>query len=354
MNIKELRTKIDKIDSDILQLLDERMDFVHEIGLIKSASKESVYRPEREKEIIERLSALSKGKLNPESIKAIFQEIFAAARNIELPERVAYLGPEGSFTHQAAESNFGSQSEYLPLNSIKAVFDSLNSKKAKYGIIPLENNQEGIVQETVDFLGVSKLKIISELHLSISFSFATRSKDLSKIKSIYSKDIAFKQCKEFIENYFSEEIDCIPVNSTSAAVSYADKKPDSAAICSRFAAVQKGVPILYDRIEDSKDNHTRFVVLSLSQNDVISKKDKTSILVNLSDGHGVLAEFLQEFHDAKINLTKLESRPAKKGTDFKYVFYIDFEGHYLDNNFQIIYKRYEKNIKLLGSYPRMI
>tara|TARA_B100000482_G_scaffold16196_1_gene10978 strand:+ start:933 stop:1997 length:1065 start_codon:yes stop_codon:yes gene_type:complete len=354
MNIKELRTKIDKIDSDILQLLDERMDFVHEIGLIKSASKESVYRPEREKEIIERLSALSKGKLNPESIKAIFQEIFAAARNIELPERVAYLGPEGSFTHQAAESNFGSQSEYLPLNSIKAVFDSLNSKKAKYGIIPLENNQEGIVQETVDFLGVSKLKIISELPLSISFSFATRSKDLSKIKSIYSKDIAFKQCKEFIENYFSEEIDCIPVNSTSAAVSYADKKPDSAAICSRFAAVQKGVPILYDRIEDSKDNHTRFVVLSLSQNDVISKKDKTSILVNLSDGHGVLAEFLQEFHDAKINLTKLESRPAKKGTDFKYVFYIDFEGHYLDNNFQIIYKRYEKNIKLLGSYPRMI
>ena len=354
MNIKELRTKIDKIDSDILQYLDDRMDFVHEIGLIKSASKESVYRPEREKEIIERLSALSKGKLNTESIKAIFQEIFAAARNIELPERVAYLGPEGSFTHQAAESNFGSQSEYLPLNSIKAVFDSLNSKKAKYGIIPLENNQEGIVQETVDFLGVSKLKIISELTLSISFSFATRSKDLSKIKSIYSKDIAFKQCKEFIENYFSEEIDCIPVNSTSAAVSYADKKSDSAAICSRFAAVQKGVPILYDRIEDSKDNHTRFVVLSLSQNDVVSKKDKTSILVNLSDGHGVLAEFLQEFHDAKINLTKLESRPAKKGTDFKYVFYIDFEGHYLDNNFQIIYKRYEKNIKLLGSYPRMI
>tara|TARA_B100001996_G_scaffold121359_1_gene91751 strand:- start:274 stop:1338 length:1065 start_codon:yes stop_codon:yes gene_type:complete len=354
MNIKELRTKIDKIDSDILKLLDERMDFVHEIGLIKSASKESVYRPEREKEIIDRLGVLSNGKLNSESIKAIFQEIFAAARNIELPERVAYLGPEGSFTHQAAESNFGSQSEYLPLNSIKAVFDSLNSKKAKYGIIPLENNQEGIVQETVDFLGVSKLKIISELPLSISFSFATRSKDLSKIKSIYSKDIAFKQCKEFIENYFSEEIDCIPVNSTSAAVSYADKKPDSAAICSRFAAVQKGVPILYDRIEDSKDNHTRFVVLSLSQNDVVSKKDKTSILVNLSDGHGVLAEFLQEFHDAKINLTKLESRPAKKGTDFKYVFYIDFEGHYLDSNFQIIYKRYEKNIKLLGSYPRMI
>ena len=153
--LKNLRTKIDKIDSDILQLLDERMDFVHEIGLIKSASKESVYRPEREKEIIERLSALSKGKLNPESIKAIFQEIFAAARNIELPERVAYLGPEGSFTHQAAESNFGSQSEYLPLNSIKAVFDSLNSKKAKkYLNWQCKLNLKQAIQFTVDWYKV--------------------------------------------------------------------------------------------------------------------------------------------------------------------------------------------------------
>ena len=144
------------------------------------------------------------------------------------------------------------------------------------------------------------------------------------------------------------------MNSTSAAVNYAYTHDESAAICSRFAAVQKGVPILYDKIEDSKDNHTRFVILSKIQNQVISKQDKTSILVNLPDGHGVLAKFLQEFHDAKINLTKLESRPAKKGTEFKYVFYIDFEGHYLSNNFQIIYKRYKDNIKILGSYPRMI
>ena len=202
MKIEELRTKIDKIDTKILKFLNDRMDLVHEIGLIKSAAKESVYRPEREKEIIERLNSLAKGKLNKESIKAIFQEIFAVARNIELPEKISYLGPEGSFTHQAAESNFGSTSKYLPLNSIKSVFSSVQSKKTKYGIIPLENNQEGIVQETIDLLGVSNLKIISELPLSISFSFATRAKDINKIKKIYSKDIAFKQCKEFIENYF--------------------------------------------------------------------------------------------------------------------------------------------------------
>ena len=354
MKIEELRTKIDKIDASILELLNDRMDLVHEIGLIKKDSKESVYRPEREREIIIRLNKLSKGKLKTEAIKSIFQEVFSVARNIELPEKVSYLGPEGSFTHQAAETNFGSASQYLPLNSIKSVFNAIQTKKTKYGIIPLENNQEGIVQETIDLLGKSDLKIISELPMSISFSFATRSKEIKKIKKIYSKDIAFKQCKEFIDNYFSDHIEQIPVNSTSAAVKYADKQSDSAAICSRFAAVQKNVPILYDKIEDSKNNHTRFVILSSLINKVKSGNDKTSILVNLTDGHGVLAEFLQGFHDAKINLTKLESRPAKRGTEFKYVFYIDFEGHYLDKNFQIIFKRYEENIKLLGSYPRML
>ena len=219
--------------------------------------------------------------------------------------------------------------------------------------------------------------------MSISFSFATRSKEIKKIKNIYSKDIAFKQCKEFIENYFSDQIEQIPVNSTSAAVTYADKQSDSAAFETQDSVGENnnvsllGMPAendwvlyapygdksflrnaltyyLYDKIEDSKNNHTRFVILSSLVNKVKSKNDKTSVLVNLSDGHGVLAEFLQAFHDAKINLTKLESRPAKRGTDFKYVFYIDFEGHYLDNNVQIIFKAYEKNIKLLGSYPRML
>ena len=354
MNIEELRIKIDKIDSEILKLLNERMDVVHQVGVIKSAANESVYRPEREKEIIERLVDLSEGRMKKESIRPIFKEIFATARNIELPERISFLGPEGSFTHQAAESNFGSTSKYLSLNSISAVFDSVQNNQAKYGIIPLENNQEGIVQETIDLLGISKLKIIAELPMSISLSFSTRADDVKNIKKIYSKDIAFKQCKDFIDNYFDEDIELIPVNSTSAAVKFADADIKSAAICSRFASVQRNVPILFDNIEDSKNNHTRFVVLSSSENVVKSKKDKTSIIVNLTDGHGVLAKFLQEFHDAKINLTKLDSRPAKKGVDFKYIFYIDFEGHYLDSNFQIIYKRYEENIKLLGSYPRMI
>ena len=354
MNIEELRDKIDKIDTEVLSLLNDRMEVVYDVGQIKNVLNESVYRPERENAIIDRLNKDSKGRLDLKSIRAIFKEIFAASRNIELPEIISYLGPEGSFTHQAAENNFGSTSNYLALNSIKAVFNSIETKKAKYGIIPLENNQEGVVQETVDYLGQSNLSVIAELPLSISFSFATKSESVKSITKIYSKDIAFKQCKEFINEYFDDSIKCIPINSTSAAVGYANKEIKSAAICSRFAAVQRGLPVLFVFFLDSKNNHTRFIVLSSALNEIKSEKDKTSILVSLPEGHGVLAGFLQEFHDAKINLTKLESRPAKKGTDFKYIFFIDFDGHHLDNNFQIIYKRYQENIKILGSFVRTI
>lgn len=354
MNIKELRSQIDKIDNKILNLLNKRMNFVNEVGDIKKKNREPIYRPEREKEIIFRLSEVSSGKMTPASIQSIFQEIFAVARNLESQEKISYLGPEGSFTHQAAQSNFGSFSSYVALNTIKAVFESLETNKSKFGVIPLENNQEGIVQETIDFLGSSNLSIVAEMSLSISFIFATKSKNIREVEKIYSKDIAFKQCKNFIEEYFDDNIQLVPVGSTSRAVSIAYKTKNSAAICSRTAAVEKGLPILFEKIENSSKNHTRFIVLSNNHSNKKSGNDKTSILVQLPDGHGVLANFLQEFHNAKINLTKLESRPARKGTDFKYVFYVDFEGHYLDNNFQIILKRYEENIKILGSYVRAI
>jgi len=354
MNIEELRNKIDKIDNKILSILNKRMGLVHDVGLIKKKNQEPIYRPEREKEIISKLKQASKGKMDKDAITAIFQEIFAVSRNLESRELISYLGPEGSFTHQAAESNFGSFSSYIPVNSIKAVFESLETKKTKFGVIPLENNQEGIVQETIDLLGSSDLSIVAEMVMSISFTFATKSKNIKEITKIYSKDIAFRQCKDFIEEYFDESIQLVPVGSTSRAVSIAKKTKNAGAICSRIAAVEKGLPILFKNVEDSSDNHTRFIVLSNNHSNKKSGNDKTSILVQLPEGHGVLANFLQEFNHVKINLTKLESRPAKQGTQFKYVFYVDFDGHYLDNSFQIILKRYEENIKILGSYVRVI
>lgn len=354
MGLDELRKEIDRLDNQLLEVLNERMKVVKKVGELKRQKNALIYRPEREKSIIDRLAKINKGPLNKAAIEAIFLEIFAISRNIELPERVAYLGPEGSFTHQAAESRFGAMSEYLPQGTIHSVFESVNSGRCKFGVVPFENNQEGVVNETIDFLGAYDLKIVSELPLSISFAFATFAANLADIKRIYSKDIAFRQCKNFIENSFDrDKIELIPVNSTSQAVEQALKDNNGAAICSRIAAKMKGLPILFESVEDSADNFTRFLIISKDFVNQKSERDKTTILARTADRPGSLAILLQDFYDAHINLTKIESRPAKAGKSFKYWFFIDFEGHFEDENAQKVLKKHEKDIKWLGSYVRL-
>jgi chorismate mutase / prephenate dehydratase len=354
VGLEELRKEIDVLDNQLLEILNQRMEVVKRVGELKKTKNAVIYRPEREKSIIDRLTKLNKGPLNRVAIEAIFLEIFAISRNIELPERISFLGPEGSFTHQAAESRFGAMSDYMSLGSIQAVFESVNSGRSRFGVVPIENNQEGVVSETIDFLGTYDLKIVSEIPISISFAFATLSENLNDIKRLYSKDIAFKQCKNFIEDSFvREKIELIPVNSTSQAVDKALEDPQGAALCSHIAAKLKKLPILFDSIEDSADNFTRFLILSKDFINQKSEKDKTTILARTADRPGSLAMLLQDFYDAKINLTKIESRPAKAGKNFKYWFFIDFEGHFEDDNVQTVIKKHEKDIKWLGSYVRL-
>lgn len=171
MNLEELRERIDSIDNQLLDLLNERMKVVKEVGDLKRATKTVIYRPEREKQILDRLEKLNKGLLSPSAIEAIYLEIFAVSRNLELPERIAYLGPEGSFTHQAAESRFGAMSEYLMLPTILSVFESVETGRARFGIVPIENNQQGVVPETVDLLREKELLIAAEMQLSVHFTF---------------------------------------------------------------------------------------------------------------------------------------------------------------------------------------
>jgi len=355
MELGEIRKKIDTIDDKLLKLLNDRMELVHEVGELKRGSGSSIYRPEREKAIIQRLNKINNGRLTPSAIEAIFLELFAVSRNFELPERITYLGPEGSFTHQAAESRYGAMSEYLPINTISSVFETVNSGRAKYGVVPIENNQEGIVEETLDLLGQYDIKIAAELSMPIHFSFATKQDDVKRIKKIYSKDIAFRQCRKFIRDLYGDDIELIPVNSTSTACQMALKEDDAAAICSHIAAREAQVPILFENIEDSSDNHTRFLILAKEANNAPSGDDKTSLLVRLADSDkpGTLVKFLQDFHKSKINLSKIESRPAKNGTDFKYVFFIDFEAHMDDKKVKKILKSYGESIKWLGSYPKL-
>ncbi len=348
MKLEDLRKEINKIDDKLLKLLNERMDYVKEVGKLKQSDGSSIYRPEREQEIIKRLIKNSSGNLTPEAIEAIFLEIFAVSRNLELPEKIAYLGPEGSYTHQAAESRFGAISHYLPLSSIEAVFKVLKNKGAKYGVVPIENNTEGAVGTTLDCLGKYDSKIVAELFLDIHHCFATTVEDLKNIKRIYSHAQGYNQCKNFLEEHFLSEVEFIPTKSTAWAAKLAKDDPSSAAICSPIAAKLNKLPIHFEKIEDNLANRTRFLILSDFENEP-SSNDKTSILAQLDDKPGSLAKFLQEFDKRGINLTKIESRPIKQ-RGFKSVFYIDFKGHIRDKNVKEVLTSSSNEIKWLGSY----
>lgn len=353
-SLEELRIEIDTIDNKLIDILNERMSVIKEVGAFKKNSKTPIYRPEREKSIIDRLYKNHIGHLNRAAIEAIFLEIFAISRNFELPELVAYLGPEGSFTHQAAESRFGAMSEYLALDSIRSVFEAIDTSRARFGVVPLENNQEGVVSETIDLLGSLDLHITAEIPLPIHFAFATKCENLKQVKRIYSKDIGFKQCKKFLnESFNGSKIEYIPVNSTSKAAKIALEEEGSAAMCSHIAARMHKVPILFDNIEDSTDNFTRFLIISKDIRNQKSNNDKTSLLAKTTDHPGSLVLLLQDFHNAGINMTKLESRPAKKGKTFKYYFYIDINGHIEDPNIAKLFDKHKKDIKWLGSYVKM-
>lgn len=354
--LEECREAIDAIDDKILELLNKRMTIVKRVGEIKKDTNGAIYRPEREKAIVQRLSQLSEqsgGLLNNAAIEAIFLEIFAVSRNLELPERIAYLGPEGSFTHQAAESRFGAMSDYISLSSIDSVFKTLEAKRAKFGVVPIENSRDGAVGETLDLLARSPLKIVAELYMPIHMSFATNENKLSNIKKIYSKDKGFGQCREFLQEHGFLNVELIPVESTAKAAIMAAKTPQSAAICSHIAAKLYNVATMFDHIEDDIGSQTRFVILSDFKNS-ISEDDKTSILVRLKDSvkAGALVHFLQDFDNENINLSKIESRPLKDKGGFEYLFFIDFYGHVDDENVQKVLQQHKDEVTWLGSYVK--
>ncbi len=354
--LDECRREIDRIDEELLDLLNERMRVVQRVGEIKHETGGAIYRPEREKAIIERLSAKSKadgGLLNQAAIEALYLEVFAVSRNLELPERIAYLGPEGSFTHQAAESRFGAMSDYLSLGSIHSVFKTVEAGRAKFGVVPIENSRDGVVGETLDLLAKSSIKIVAELYMPIHMAFATKAENLKSIKRIYSKDKGFGQCREFLHEHELLHIEQIPVESTAKAAILASEDPAAAAICSHIAAKLYGVPTMFENIEDVHDNTTRFFILSDFKNGQ-SGDDKTSLFVRLKDADkaGTLVGFLSDFDKAKINMSKIESRPAHDESGFSYWFFMDIYGHIDDPAVTKIIEEHKDEITWLGSYVK--
>jgi len=353
LELNKIRQDIDELDNQLLRLFNKRMELVKKVGEIKHREKSPIYRPERESEILNRLYKINReegGILPNRAIEALFLEIFSVARNLERPEKVAYLGPEGSFTHQVAESRFGAVSDYLPLNAIKDVVKAVESNQAKFGVLPIENSSNGIVGETFDLLEKTDLKIIAEVYISVHHSFVSLAENLKDIKRIYSKDIAFKQCEKFLEAHNLDEVDLIPVESTAKAAYLSSNDPHSGAICSSIASKLYNVPILFENIEDSSSNKTRFIILSdfaMAKN----RDAKTSIIVRFDDENeaGALFKFLKGFSDQNISLSRIQSRPTRD-KHFKYSFFIDFDGDFRCDNIQSILKPYGNNVKWLGSY----
>jgi len=240
-------------------------------------------------------------------------------------------------------------SSYVSISSIKGIFKELESKKIKYGVVPIENSSNGIVNDTINGFSNFNSKIIAEVVLNIHHTLATTCDRISDIKKIYSKDIAFDQCRKFLTNFGLDEVELIPVESTTKAAKLASNEPNCAAICPHVAAKLYNLPILFENIEDKDNNKTRFFILSDFEN-APSGNDKTSILVKFPDEQGVLVRFLNDFNNAGINLTKIKSHIVEGDS----IFFIDFDGHKDYENVKNVLEKHKSSVKVLGSYVKEI
>ncbi len=351
--LKKHRENIDKIDSTIVQLLNERMQEVLEIGKQKKDKNHDFYVPSRETDVYKRLINENKGPLSKQALIAIFREVMSGALSLEKSLEIAYLGPEGTFTHQAAMNKFGESVVYYPVQTINDIFDEVAKGRCDYGVVPIENSTEGAVTHTLDMFIDYSLKICSEITLPIHHNLAVCKKDI-KIKKIYSHPQVFGQCRRWVQLHYPHA-DLIDTESTTVAAKKIKNIKNAAAIVSELAAVKYNLIILENAIEDITNNITRFLIIG-KQDSFPTGDDKTSILFSLQDRVGILSDTIQPFKKYQINLSKIESRPSKKKL-WDYLFFVDLDGHAEDEHVKNALKEVEshcKFFKILGSYPKEI
>ena len=350
MPLDDIRTKIDALDSELLRLLNERADLVHEVGEIKKQDGLEIYAPEREEKLLQSLIAKSQGRLPEQSIRAIYREIMSAALALEEDLKIAYLGPEGTWTHQAAINKFGHSVAYSPQPSFTEVFDQVARRTADYGVVPIENSTEGAVNHTLDLFADSPLKICAQILLPIDnalMSVIPR----EQITKLYSHPQVFGQCRGWIQKHFPTA-ETIEVSSTTRAAEIAKEEPGAAALGGQLAAELYGLEILEPSINDRTTNTTRFLVLSHNTCPATGN-DRTSIMFSVRDRPGSLFNALKPFNAFEINMSKIESRPSKR-RDWEYFFFVDVLGHCEDQKLITALDELGEHcsfVKMLGSYP---
>ena len=373
MSIPEHRKAIDQLDEQLVRLLSERTRHVLAIGDIKRQAGEEIYAPHRERAVLDRIAKLNSGPMTRDQLQAIYREIMSSALALEKTLSIAYLGPEATFTHQAAIRRFGSSLHYAAQKTIADVFTEVQKGRADYGVVPVENSTEGVVTHTLDMFVDSDLKIVSQIVLPVSHCFGSRF-PREKIEAIYVHPQTRGQCRNWLQrNFPNVEIIETLSNAVSAERAMAPshpalmrKRPGQApivtidtkremptgAIASELAAEKYHLPVLERDIQDNAANATRFLVLG-RQCSPPTGHDRTSLMISVTDKVGALHEALASFRRAKINLTKIESRPSKRKA-WEYFFFIDCDGHAEDKKVAKAIKNLGEHcnfVKILGSYP---
>jgi chorismate mutase/prephenate dehydratase len=350
LNIPEHRKAIDKYDAQIVKLLNERTKHVLAIGEMKLKAGEEIYAPHREGVVLHRVCRLNPGPMSNESLRAIYREVMSSALALEKSLMIAYLGPEATFTHQAAIKRFGSSLHYSSQKTITDVFAEVSKNRADYGVVPIENSTEGVVTHTLDMFVDSDLKIVSQIVLRVQHCLLGRGRR-AQIKKLFAHPQSLAQCRAWVQNHLPR-VEIIETSSNARSAEFAARDKESAAIAGVLAAEKYRLPVLEYDIQDNAANATRFLVLG-RQCSPPTGKDRTSLMFSIMDKVGALYRALAPFRRFRINMTKIESRPSKRKA-WEYFFFVDCDGHFEDRKVAKALAMLAEQcsfVKVLGSYP---
>ncbi len=352
MNLSEHRSAIDKLDAQIVRLLNERTRHVLAIGEIKLKAGEEIYAPHRERAVFDRVCGQNPGPITNDQLRAIYREIMSSALALEKTMTIAYFGPEATFTHQAALQKFGASLHYAAQKTIPDVFTEVAKKSADYGVVPVENSTEGVVTHTLDMFVDSDLKIVSQIVLRIQQCLMSNS-PRARIKKLYVHPQSLAQCRGWLQAHLPR-VEIVETSSNARSAELASKEKFSAALGGVLAAEKYGLKILAQDIQDNAANATRFLVLGRACSPPTGD-DRTSLMISVADKAGALHQAIAAFRRHRINMTKIESRPSKRKA-WEYFFFIDCAGHFQDRKVAQAIKQLGEHcnfVKILGSYPNV-
>ncbi len=355
--ISTLRNQIDTIDEQIQTLINQRAKIAQEVANVKKNHENDpiFYRPEREAQVLKAVMARNSGPLSGEKMARLFREIMSVCLELEAPQKVAFLGPIGTFTHAAALKHFGKAATTAPLATITDVFREVEAGSAMYGVVPVENSSEGVVNHTLDAFLNSNLKIIGEVEMPIHHNFlVAEHTKVDSLSKIYSHQQSLAQCRHWLDTHFPN-VERIAVSSNGEAARRLKNEWHSAAIAGDVAVAEYGLHKLHENIEDNPNNTTRFLIIG-KEDTAPSGQDKTSILVSSADRTGALIEILEPLKRHGVSMTSIETRPERPNK-WAYVFFIDMNGHVEDKNVKAAIEEIRplvKELRVLGSYPKAV